>query len=77
MTIDEIADYILTHKPQAAYLGRVEMTDLRAAAEEAGFLCRYSHPIEYCGCPVFEVIANSHVAFLHKPENNTDRENKA
>lgn len=69
----EIQEYIMRHRPAAAYLGRLEMKAMVAEAERN----RYVVPMipepdlrrmEFCGCPLFEVDSESHVGFGQNAE---------
>jgi len=68
MTTNGIQEYIHREKPAAAYLGRVEMTEMKHRATLAGWvepmifqpdLAR----LEYAGCPLYQVDAEHHVGF--------------
>jgi hypothetical protein len=70
MNITEIQEYIRREKPTAAYLGRLEMQAMVAEAESHGWVrpdCYIGNQdlarLEFCGCPIFEVISESHAGF--------------
>lgn len=79
MTLKQIEEYILREKPSACYLGRIEM---QAMIDEAGKHCligsrpptdnREQACIEFCGVPIFEVLAKSHVGFAKNVHVTTE-----
>jgi hypothetical protein len=70
MNLQEIQEYIHVHRPTAAYLGRLEMQAMTTEANNNGWIrpdCFLGNNdlarMEYCGCPIFEVMSESHAGF--------------
>jgi hypothetical protein len=69
MTHVKIKEYIITHRPPAAYLGRLEMKAFTDEANRDGYFVKNVtcepdlHRLEYAGCPLFQVDSESHAGF--------------